>query len=288
MIWNKLSGYDFFSNLPTEVQEPLEARRTERFLNGVSLLADNTLISSEAFPFPSGGSINLSVWQDDSDRTLISDIRKISSSSEVSISKAIVFDNNIAQIGSSEGSFLETSITQIGSFEGGIIQVTTIKVHTIQDTIIKVGSTQVGILESSPIQVSPLETGFFQIGIVEHNIHQLSPSEISAYQNNSIQVQAGQVGATPINSSKISFSTLEPLTQFFLVHDSNPQSLYQLILPSKPSGVVAVVAGVVVKFDAAVNFSLLVSWLKPWFPRKPELTCSKSVLSMKYATYRSD
>lgn len=53
--------------------------------------------------------------------------------------------------------------------------------------------------------------------------------------------------------------------------------------------VAGVVEGVAVKFDAiAVNFSLLLSWLKPWFPRKPELTCSKSVLSMKYANYRSD
>ncbi|MBD1923577.1 hypothetical protein H6F77_21240 [Microcoleus sp. FACHB-831] len=53
--------------------------------------------------------------------------------------------------------------------------------------------------------------------------------------------------------------------------------------------VAGVVEGVAVKFDAiAVNFSLLLSWLKPWFPRKPELTCSNSVLSMKYANYRSD
>jgi hypothetical protein len=227
----QITGYDFFSNLPVDVQVQLEARKTDRFINGVPLLADNPLISSKIFPFQSGESVNLPRRQGNSDSPTIV-VRNIADadvgSSKVSISKAEIGGNNILKISSSKGGFLERSFTQIGSFKRGIVQVAPIEVNTKQDTIIKVGSTQVGILESSPIQVSTLQTGSFQVGIVEHNVLQVSPSEISPNQNNSSQIQVVQTGIAPINTREVSFSSINPSFQLFSIHNAILQIINQI------------------------------------------------------------
>jgi hypothetical protein len=227
----QITGYDFFSNLPVDVQAQLEARRTDRFINGVPLLADDTLRSSEIFPFQSGESVNTTIWQDNSDSPTIV-VRNIADAdvgfSKVSISKAEIGGNNILKISSSEGGFLERSFTQIGSFKRGIVQVAPIEVNAIQDTVIKVGSTQFGILESCPIQISPVKIGSFQVGIVEHNVLQISPNEVSPDQNNSSQIQVVQTGIAPINTREVSFSSVNPSFQLFSIHNAIPQIINQI------------------------------------------------------------
>jgi hypothetical protein len=71
-------------------------------IGGASLLADNSLASSEIFPFQTGESVDFSVGQSNSDRAMILNIANPNfSSSEVSISKAGFIGQNVFKIGSS-------------------------------------------------------------------------------------------------------------------------------------------------------------------------------------------
>jgi hypothetical protein len=221
----KITGYNFFSNLPTDVQAQLEARRTDQFIDeymaGASLLADNSLI----LPFQSRESVDLPVGQSNSDSPMILNFANTNLSfSEVGVSVAGILPNyDLFKIGSSEGSLLKGSSTQIGSLERGIIQVTPIEVNTIQTTVVKDSSTQVGILKSSPVQISTLETGSFHAGIVEHNILEVRLSQVSPYQNDASQIQVVQFGTTPINSSEVSLSSPNQSFQLLPVHNSTSQ-----------------------------------------------------------------
>ena len=233
----RITGYNFFSNLPTEIQNQLEMRRGDSFIdNTVSLLADSTSISSEVSLIEPGNSINLSAWQSDSNASLMPEMRNMKlGSSEVSINKSILSNNNFTQIGSSKGSFSENGICQIRPSEGGIIQVTPAEVSSNQNTVVEVTEAQVSVWESSPVQVSTLETGSFQVGIVEKNVHQFTSGKISPYQNNSSQVQTVQIGTTttPVNPREVANPTFKPSTQLFSIHNPTPLSITQLILSAQ-------------------------------------------------------
>ena len=234
-----ITGYDFFADLPDEIEEQLEARNGDSFINDYlksSLLADSTVFPSDTFQTGSG--VNLPISHDDSN-PIITEIRSVLASREINVSESIVSFKTTSPNSSSQSAIKESSHSDVSFSERSIIDIALKKVGFHQDSIVEVGSTQVGFLEISPIQVSSLETNSFEIGVVEDDIHQIASTQVGSGQNNSTNVQGMQTGTTPINSREVSFPIFESFGQILSSHNSSPTS-YLLFPIANCFGVVTV------------------------------------------------
>ena len=164
-------GLDFFSLVPTSIQEDIENNlysRDDLINYSASLLAESETLSFSPSLFIS----NTPIWQDGVVQNDIFWGNKLDS-------------RTIGQISSRQIGILNFNPTQISPSKVGIGQVGEFQVGTFQISPPQISPTQIGFSQIATNQISPTEIGFNQLAIAQVATSQISPSQISISQNNS-------------------------------------------------------------------------------------------------------
>jgi hypothetical protein len=238
-----LTGFDFLTNLPNDVENRIEANRDFQRNNtslSASLLANSTsfdpnLISPVFHPF-----LKSSIRHDGVSKHDEMNIAQNTefSPSEVGFSEIGAFDSGGKEISSHQFSTSEIDIKEIGSG-----QVSTLQISPLHNSTFEIGSGEVsidqfdpdspstdgsGFSQISPTQVSTNQVStnqdsFNQIGIPQNGVHQVGFSQISPTQIGSTQVSPTQTGITQVSPTQVSADQLG-ISQF----DSSQLSINQI------------------------------------------------------------
>jgi hypothetical protein len=215
------TGLDFFSELPDDIENPLEAQVIDipDLFPQSSLLAEPE--TNNTLPIVIGVD-NSSVFQNQSPNRSASKINRLDIFSSTGISSKVSFsDLGIEQVSPSHLSSIEFS--------------------TIQTSRGQISSTQIGIGEITPIQSSTSQIGIGQIGISQicssqDSLSQISTTEINPTQISSkfgtqfvistkieVGIDSTNINSSEIETAKISLPGSIPSSQFFSVHNFNSQ-----------------------------------------------------------------
>jgi len=190
----ELTGLNFLSNIPTEIQDIIEARDDVSMIprdgTGAPLMATSTgdspvlvLGSSNQSSIREGG------FPEQSTRELKTLIRScILNSSEINLSQDAPHQNSAVQfslgkIGISQVSSNQPSCRQIGVIQKGITQISPRQVGMGQISSIKSSSNQIGADKLGMFQVGSRQTTLFQIGSTENDSFEVSPYQGSSFRS---------------------------------------------------------------------------------------------------------
>jgi hypothetical protein len=242
----ELTGYNFFSQLPKELQNTIEARRNTSFVLNAALLADTETQFSSLFPRPPlsvnelpSGFEELSIGQNNTNSNEIAQIKLPDSPSQINIeqpSKIKHVPSGSFQVDVSHIAVLEIGITHLSPSESSPFQINGDKVSFLQESTIQINSSPVGFIRNNISQISFGQVSPFQVNLMEPSLSQfgsgqISPTEVGFSQISSIEVNSRQINSTQIhplqvNPSKISLPSSIPLKQFLdsYSHTSTPAS----------------------------------------------------------------
>jgi DNA/RNA non-specific endonuclease len=226
----QITNYNFFSNLPQNIQDIIETLSPETIkqklnLIGInaSLLADTESISPV---IQVGSGIDSTITQSgvpDQGVILITGTSGFGIS-QISINPDRMFTFNTSQI----------SIDQNSPSEVGISQIGTSQISTGQNATIQVGSKQINIFQIGESQPTVYETGSKQIRSTQITTTQFDSKQVSPTQVNSAQIRFTQFDPIPvtqgitgwiqIDPSKITFTSSVTLQQLLSSHNSNLQN----------------------------------------------------------------
>ncbi len=224
--------YDFFSNIPQEIQNIVEDRRFT-WIGNDPIDAFTTLSSP-----------------------LLTD-NNFTPSSKTFNSAVIIPNTSIWHNGVAEKNLFKVDSFQVGSSQVSVTQIGTPQVNTYQDSSGKISSSQIsfskaGVFEFSPFQVGSgqigkselgeIQVSFFKNGIgkvgtnktsfSQRDLSQISPSQISPIQKgvhsgtsevSTTQINFIQIQASEVESSKISSPITVLFNQFLSVHTSTSE-----------------------------------------------------------------
>ncbi|MEM8777890.1 MAG: DNA/RNA non-specific endonuclease [Cyanobacteria bacterium P01_G01_bin.49] len=247
-----LTGYNFLSELPINIQNQIEDRNPHELLQIINQLfgvnpTSSLLASTELNVIGhSQASIitDTTILHDSSteDRTSQSKLKIIGTSpQEISISK-IGNTNSFFQVHIPQVGFTETGTEQVSTSQNTTMQISTIESSSIQTGPIHLSFSQIGFIkdspnsitfERSPLQITSIESSSNKIGPSEINLAKIRSSQIRPNQISEAQVGIGEVNFSKIsidqfnfaktNPTEISITSLVPSEQFFSIHDTKPQ-----------------------------------------------------------------
>jgi hypothetical protein len=221
-----------FSNLPKVVQQKLESRRDDCFIDDYMIIsaglfaeeADNP--ASTSF-FPPRIAEDFSIGQSHSKAGLPhEDLARYLSIPEVGVSqpKTVTTNLNVLEVGPLSGSPAETRIDQFSTLKISVVQNTGSKVGLADVSITEISPTQISILESDAFKLGSFKTGTFQVSVVKRDLAQIGPSQIGSSQNDPVQFKIMQSATTPVHPREVPLSINEKsLPQLLSVHDSSLQ-----------------------------------------------------------------
>jgi hypothetical protein len=186
-----ITGYNFFSNLPDEIEEVIEDDDSSSLilpLYSAALFAvPETTFSSSDSSISSGivTGINTSIWQN--------------SFVGVSPSRKVAVENSSLEVSSNQGSFNNSTIFEIRPSE----------VTFVQGSQEKIGSFQVGSSKDDVVQTGAIKFG---------------SSQNSTFQIDALKINLHQVNSTQINSTEISLPSSITLQQLFSSHNFSLQN----------------------------------------------------------------
>ena len=152
-----LTGYDFLSELPDQIEDAIESRGDRLLPNSASLLADEN--------FASGLILN-----DIGDNFTIGQ----TGLSQITTTKFIDIDNSILEDASRKVCLAEESTSKISLVEPRVVHS-----HLSQDGVLEVSSFHRRVSDSSMAQVSPTENRTAQIDIFDNSIIQSRTTQVS-------------------------------------------------------------------------------------------------------------
>ena len=236
----KLTGYDFFSNISSGIQETIEKNR-EIFWNGIipdnfipNLGLSSPLMSEDVAEVKSSGiftlrNINSSFIPTETtndtaighngvlENSIVN--TDIDGSNQVSSMHISSFKNGILQIGSHEVSTPEVGTREVCGVEVNSIKVGTTEVSALQVNGTQRGTTEVSALQVSSSQVSIAQLGTFQIGIPQVGISQISVVENGLSKISASKISPSEVSTTETNAFKVN---LFKVSAFELSRPENP------------------------------------------------------------------
>jgi hypothetical protein len=255
------TGYDFFSNLPSNIQEIIENNREifwsgrvrDGFISNLGL--SSPLMSENITEVESSGispvnidpafiyarTINDSaIGQNGIIKDNIININinaDINSTNQISPSQIGIVKTDTVQISPHEVSIAEISAREIGGIKIGSIQVSSTEVSSFQDSGIQRGTTEISTTTVSTSQVSKIQLSTLQIGIPQISISQIrvvedgsskvsiskiSPSEVSIIETNSLKVNSSEINTFKLSRPEILFPSSILLQKLFSIHSYNP------------------------------------------------------------------
>jgi DNA/RNA endonuclease G (NUC1)/PKD repeat protein len=184
-----ITGYDFFSNLPDEIQQVIQSDDSSPLitpLQAAPLLASSEIISV-------------------SDQSISSSIRGGNNST--------IGQSSVVHV-PTESSFLLPSTQEVSTNHGGF--------HSI--TVSDIGSLKIGFIQNSHTEI-----GFFHVGIGENSPPQVrteeeSSAKISPLEINFLKTNLFQVDSTQVNPTEISLPSSITLQQLLSSHNPNLQN----------------------------------------------------------------
>jgi hypothetical protein len=244
------TGYNFFSNLPTEIQNVIETRKLKDIKAKIAVL--NALQAS----------LMIAIDEDNSSSS-ITNIAPLRTLNNNSIGHSgtpnqipTITDQSTSGVGTLEISLSEISIFQgmkIGSAKTStrsidIVQVSSPQISVDEGTLMNIGSTQIGIPNDSFTQTTtthenPPQISSSQIGSNQVDLIQESSSQVDISQNNTVKIDSTIFPISAISrinqfdSSKVTFPISVPLqqlivsnlpTSFFPSHNLNSNNLSQI------------------------------------------------------------
>lgn len=245
-----ITGYDFLSNVPEEIQNIIEADDFSTLLEPLYVptpLSTPALTASSAFPFlisDNSVSDNSPVRHDG----IISRANSQGVFFHDGIPEIGIMQAGIIQVGSPEISAFqvspfqatfsqtdpfEVSTPEVGSLQTRERQVSLTQVGFNQNSITQVGFKYNGTTQISPFQVGTTQSSIAQLGIPQNgmpkvNSLQKSISQVSTAQVSTAQVSTAQVNPPQANASEIPLSSSVSSKQLFSVHTSTPESIHTL------------------------------------------------------------
>ena len=185
----EITGYDFLSNLPDDVEEILENDNSSSPQASLLAVPETSLSFSDSSISP---------------RIVTSDNTTTGQDGFVSIptERATISDSSL-KVSSNQTTFNNNAISEISSSE-------------------------ISIVEASKIKISPFKVGISENSSVETRPTESSSSQNSIFENNIIQSDFQQFSSTQIDPSEISFASSISSEQFFSIHDATPQIINEL------------------------------------------------------------
>jgi hypothetical protein len=221
----QITSYNFFSNLPQNIQDIIETLSPETIkqklnLMGISasLLADP---KSDSTVVQVGSFIDLPMTQSGMpDQGAILITRTSGGISQIGINPDRVLAFDSSQIGIDQNSPAQIGSSQIGSSQIG----------SSQNSRSQVSTSQIGIPQIGESQTTVTKTGSKQIGSTQVAVTQFNPEQVSTTQVNSPQIQNSfinfpvsqfdplqstslSIGRIQIDSSKVAFASSVSLQQ---------------------------------------------------------------------------
>lgn len=180
-----MTGYDFFKNLPTNIQEIIESNTDIDKLLKIPRASLKAIYDAEGDSvfkeFKTVSLINTSIWQ-----------------SQIPNESIVGSEDRLSISGSSQASLNQNSSFQIGEEQIGILQVRFGQVSTTQ-----ISHTQVNIRPISSIQTGAVQASVAQIDISQGTADYRSSIQSSVAQVTSVNVDTIQVSTAQVNSSQI-------------------------------------------------------------------------------------
>ena len=211
-----LTGYDFLSELPDQIEEAIESRGDGLLPSSASLMADDNHISN-------------SILNDIGNNFIV----RQAGLSQVATTKFVDIDNSISKNTTSKKSFSKENASEISLFQHRVIHPRLSKAR-----ILEVDSIKNRVSDSSMIQVNPAKNRIAEINIFNDSIRQSSTTQINTTQIDTKQTSLRQIDTAEVNSTQtnvlqldtsqvditeIPFTSSIPSKQFFSSHNSTPQ-----------------------------------------------------------------
>jgi hypothetical protein len=202
-----LTGYNFLSELPEDIQEAIESEDNGLLLVAAPLLAD--MHPSSTSSFLKYVSENISFRHDNI--TQVADAQAIpvqESSFEVAVVKGSFAQGNSAEVSTFKIDGVHTNFNEVGS----------LKVNSLENGIpnsstILFGSSKIGIIHLNLIQKDIEHISSTKVGVTHINTSQIGSVQISTTKDNATQINSLQTSTSEADSSKISLSSSITLQQ---------------------------------------------------------------------------
>ncbi len=183
--------YNFFSNLPTDIQANLKnqvfipgSNPSDQFTLNASLLAGSGTLLGTTTP-------NTAIWHNGVEENNIS----------------IGTSQSLANLGSSQVSTGQVSLVKNGvqmnstQISGG--EISSPEISIIKHSITQIGTSQISRAERSPSQIATSEIGISEIGSIQTTIGQNSTTQVSINEDNSLHIDSIQPSVDQIDTSKV-------------------------------------------------------------------------------------
>lgn len=215
-----ITGYNFLSNIPTEIQESIEEQSVGDIKAKLKAIVTSTASLMAAteenlFPLAERTHFNATIGHGGIPNQIETSTKSgivNSSISEVSISQNGVLKS--INTSSTENSTSGIDVIQVGSAQIGLNQITPLQVGREQTSIPDNSAFQIGFYQDSTSQISPSQIGFSQIGISQIGSAQIDSAQIKSSQVN--QLSGGSsFRLEQLNSRKVSLPISIPKPQLF-------------------------------------------------------------------------
>ena len=221
------TGYNFFSNIPTEIQDAIESRSIEDIeakLNEIDTLSASLMAATDEISSSSITTVPpLRPFYDSSFRH-----RGAPNQIQTSTNQPFI-DMSPFEVSLSENSILESANLNFSEDStAGIheIQVASSQISFIEATPMQVGSTQISIANNcscqrTTIQENSTQVGSSQIDSIKQDFAKVSSSQINIAQNNSFEIDStyltkrNEIVTNQLNTSEITLPVIIPNQQFF-------------------------------------------------------------------------
>ena len=233
-----ITGYDFFSDLPDEIENIIEGRSRSQlrarnqFFEDLSspLLAENNAVSSESILIQSVGE-NSATRSSNSEAITVaggSISHTTDSIGEIDIDHSHIATTASRPIASSETTFIKSRQIQFDFNERSVIHLALSKMGSNQNTFVEDSLTDIRSVKTSPIQVGSSKTSPFEVGVVEYDIDQITSTKVSSSEVTSSKVESMEIGVTEVESREVSLSAFDSSPEFFSIHNSSPEIINEL------------------------------------------------------------
>ncbi|MDM9385690.1 PKD domain-containing protein [Chlorogloeopsis sp. ULAP01] len=223
-----ITGYNFLSNIPTDIQQAIENRSVTNIRTKISIIEPAPLMAAtepELFPFTVGTFFNSAVGHSSIPNQVEMSLDEHTDSPlKVSINQNSIFkipygstDENsatrihLAQIGSSQISPTQSSPTQVGREQ----------ISISQNRFYQTSPTQINTEQIGSSQISPTQIDFFKISSPQANTPQVSTFKSSNLTINPISFTHFTNNANQLNPIKVTLPSFVTLQQFISSNSPN-------------------------------------------------------------------
>ena len=211
-----LTGYDFFSNIPIDIQQKIESRSIADIRTRINLIEPAPLMANTTqglLPNTVGTFFN-------------SAIRHGSAPDQIEPA------TEIALISSR---ILEVGIGQIGTFKTGNFSTdenSTYSSNLIQSSVSQISPTQIGMTQVGRKQTNISQNSFPQSSLSQVSTKQVGTSQIGSTQIDFFEISSSQINSSQVSTFKSSNQTINSIPFTHFTNDSQQFNPIKVTLPS--------------------------------------------------------